>query len=88
MSPVKRPRAKSPPVSETNQAAIERFLAHHQKNFEGRIKDYKGTKAYKSHEILSGQVDYWKSAVSMLRFLRNINAARRPVKHGKKPTAA
>lgn len=87
--PVKKPKkAKPPQVTLGEQAKIEQFLAFHQRNFQRQIKDYKATKAYKDSEMLHGQVDYWESAVAMLKWLRNINLTRKAISRAKASQAS
>ena len=88
MRTAKAKKPQPPDVAATEQAKIEAFLAYHQKNFDRNIAAYQGSQAYKTSEMLHGQVDYWKSAVAMLKWLRTINAQRRPTTHGKKAKAA
>ena len=88
MPMAKSKRPKPPQVNAAEQAKIEAFLAFHDRNFTDNIKAYKGTKAYRETEMLTGQVEYWQSACSLLKWLRSINAARKPTSRAKKSAAA
>jgi hypothetical protein len=70
------------PPTENEKQAIDDFLAHLERAGNSTISRYSAISPHLRDEATRGMLEYWKKAVSVLRWGRSINARRKVVPYG------